>query len=104
GVSPYTSTFVLAQTYVFGKQLHGFFSCGPATISIKDMRKPPAFFLKSKSRLLKRKLAATCLQTLWQGRPYSEVTAANFPSSLTKNHSYTYGLLDLSTCVGLRYG
>src|ERR1019366_10081381 len=35
GVSPYTSTFVLAQTYVFGKQLHGFFSCGPATISIK---------------------------------------------------------------------
>ena len=29
GVSPYTSTFVLAQTYVFGKQLHGFLSCGP---------------------------------------------------------------------------
>ena len=28
GVSPYTSTFVLAQTYVFGKQLHGFLSCG----------------------------------------------------------------------------
>src|SRR5674476_41974 len=27
GVSPYTSTFVLAQTYVFGKQLHGFLSC-----------------------------------------------------------------------------
>ena len=33
GVSPYTSTFVLAQTYVFGKQLHGFFSCGPLTLS-----------------------------------------------------------------------
>ena len=32
GVSPYTSTFVLAQTYVFGKQLHGFFSCGPVTV------------------------------------------------------------------------
>ena len=29
GVSPYTSTFVLAETCVFGKQLHGFFSCGP---------------------------------------------------------------------------
>ena len=55
GVSPYTSTFVLAQTYVFGKQLHGFFSCG--------------------------------LQK--GGRPYSEVTAAYLPSSLTKNHSYT---------------
>ena len=33
GVSPYTSTFVLAETYVFGKQLHGFLSCGPVTLS-----------------------------------------------------------------------
>ena len=33
GVSPYTSTFVLAETYVFGKQLHGFLSCGPLTVS-----------------------------------------------------------------------
>ena len=32
GVSPYTSTFVLAETCVFGKQLHGFFSCGPASL------------------------------------------------------------------------
>ena len=55
GVSPYTSTFVFAETCVFGKQLHGFLSCG----------------------LLK------------EGRPYSEVTAACLPSSLTKNHSYT---------------
>ena len=36
GVSPYTSTFVLAQTYVFGKQLHGFLSCGLATLSTTD--------------------------------------------------------------------
>ena len=28
GVSPYTSTFVLAETYVFSKQLRGLFSCG----------------------------------------------------------------------------
>jgi hypothetical protein len=35
GVSPYTSTFVLAQTYVFGKQLRGLFSCGPVTLSTK---------------------------------------------------------------------
>ena len=28
GVSPYTSTFVLAQTCVFDKQLHGLFRCG----------------------------------------------------------------------------
>jgi hypothetical protein len=32
GVSPYTSTFVLAETYVFGKQLRGLLSCGPVTI------------------------------------------------------------------------
>src|SRR5512146_1225847 len=56
GVSPYTSTFVLAETYVFGKQLHGFFSCG---------------------------------QGFTPGGPYSEVTVAVLPSSLTKNHSYT---------------
>ena len=29
GVSPYTSTFVLAETCVFGKQLLGLLSCGP---------------------------------------------------------------------------
>ena len=34
GVTPYTSTFVLAESCVFGKQLHGFFRCGPATSSI----------------------------------------------------------------------
>jgi hypothetical protein len=33
GVSPYTSTFVFAETCVFGKQLHGFLSCGLATLS-----------------------------------------------------------------------
>ena len=33
GVSPYTSTFVFAETYVFGKQLLGFFRCGPVTLS-----------------------------------------------------------------------
>ena len=44
GVSPYTSTFVLAETYVFGKQLHGFLSCGPVTIPIKACKLRSAFF------------------------------------------------------------
>ena len=35
GVSPYTSTFVLAETCVFGKQLHGFLSCSPIAPSIR---------------------------------------------------------------------
>ena len=29
GVSPYTSTFVFAETCVFGKQFRGLFCCGP---------------------------------------------------------------------------
>ena len=33
GVSPYTSTFVLAETCVFDKQFRGLFSCGPVTLS-----------------------------------------------------------------------
>src|SRR5580700_2247772 len=38
GVSPYTSTFVLAETCVFGKQLHGFLSCGPLTLSTTGVK------------------------------------------------------------------
>ena len=52
GVSPYTSTFVLAQTYVFGKQLHGLLSCGPVTLSttITDLL-GSAFFSRYVCRL-----------------------------------------------------
>ena len=32
GVSPYTSTFVLAETCVFGKQSLGLINCGPVTL------------------------------------------------------------------------
>ena len=35
GVSPYTSTFVLAETCVFDKQFRGLFSCGPAPIGTR---------------------------------------------------------------------
>jgi hypothetical protein len=41
GVSPYTSTFVLAETCVFGKQLHGLFSCGLSTISTNQQMHRP---------------------------------------------------------------
>ena len=34
GVSPYTSTFVFAETCVFGKQLHGLLSCSPLTLLV----------------------------------------------------------------------
>ena len=50
GVSPYTSTFVLAQTYVFGKQLHGFLSCGPLIVrnTYSEDALSKVFFLNSK--------------------------------------------------------
>ena len=38
GVSPYTSTFVFAQTCVFDKQSHGLFRCGPVTLSITSLQ------------------------------------------------------------------
>ncbi len=50
GVSPYTSTFVLAQTYVFGKQLHGLLSCGPLTLSttIDELKSEQNSYVRSK--------------------------------------------------------
>ena len=38
GVSPYTSTFVLAETCVFDKQFRGLFSCGPLTLHFTPKR------------------------------------------------------------------
>ena len=70
GVSPYTSTFVLAETYVFGKQLLGFLSCG----------------LDCSRQTLSRSY----------GRLFAEF--------LNEESLVHLGLLDLSTCVGLRYG
>ena len=37
GVSPYTSSFELAETCVFGKQLHGLFCCGPSHHQIREV-------------------------------------------------------------------
>ena len=70
GVSPYTSTFVLAETCVFDKQLHGFFRCG----------------LDCSRQTLSRSY----------GRYIAEF--------LDEDSLVHLGLLDLSTCVGLRYG
>ena len=38
GVSPYTSTFVLAETCVFGKQFRGLFCCGPHIVRYEGLR------------------------------------------------------------------
>ena len=36
GVSPYTSTFVLAETCVFDKQFRGLFCCGPLIVKYEE--------------------------------------------------------------------
>jgi len=82
GVSPYTSTFVLAETCVFGKQLHGFFCCSPAATSLKVR----SF----------RNIAAGRTLSLSYGRCIAEF--------LDEESLVHLGLLALSTCVGLRYG
>jgi AraC-like DNA-binding protein len=38
GVSPYTSTFVLAETCVFDKQFRGLFCCGPLIVKYEGYR------------------------------------------------------------------
>jgi hypothetical protein len=45
GVSPYTSTFVLAETCVFVKQFHGIIRCGPASHAAYRLRDTDAHSL-----------------------------------------------------------
>ena len=79
GVSPYTSTCVLAETCVFGKQSLEPISCSllPQQHSRADKVLRPPFF-----------------------RRYG----VNLPSSLTEGRSFTWGDVSLPTGVGLRYG
>ena len=127
GVSPYTSTFVLAQTCVFGKQLHGFFSCGPLTVSTTIRELIGVSFLTDMSQreflgwsniLDSYKLAYTTDFNLFQKENWQSLCVINTVRGQTLSRSYgrlfaeflneeslvRLGLLDLSTCVGLRYG
>ena len=72
------STFVFAETCVFGKQSLEPVSCGPLTPCAKH-----------------RKLL---------GHPFFRRYGVNLPSSLTEVRSFTLGEFSLPTCVGLRYG
>ncbi len=78
GVSPYTSTFVFAETCVFGKQSLEPIYCGPLT--------PFA----TQSKLL--------------GHPFFRRYGVMLPSSLTEVRSFTWGGFPLPTSVGVRYG
>ena len=76
GVSPYTSSCDLAETCVFGKQLREVFSCGRTLHSKRT----------------------ECRQGL--SRSYT----CCFAEFLNVSYLDHLGLLDLPTCVGLRYG
>ena len=73
------STFVFAETCVFGKQSLEPISCGPLTIPWSPT-----------GQLL--------------GHPFFRRYGVNLPSSLTEGRSLTWGEISLPTCVGLRYG
>lgn len=88
GVSPYTSTFVLAETYVFGKQLLGLLSCGQAMpYYLQNAFGYDLIYLFLQERPNPKGIGSTMTRP---GRPYPEVTVAVLPSSLTKNHSYAW--------------
>ena len=87
---------MLAETYVFGKQLHGFFSCGSATMCpTTAMFTANEVRLNSDTRLVSHTVAEQALFRSY-GRCFAEF--------LDEESLVHLGLLDLSTCVGLRYG
>src|SRR5207245_4461285 len=78
GVSPYSSTCVLAETCVFGKQSLEPIYCGPLTP-----------WHEARNLL---------------GHPFFRRYGVNLPSSLTEVGSFTLGEFPQPTGVGLRYG
>jgi hypothetical protein len=78
GVSPYTATFVFAETCVFGKQSLEPIYCGPLTLLFKT------------AKLL--------------GHPFFRRYGVILPSSLTEVRSCTLGVFPRPTGVGVRYG
>ena len=78
GVSPYTSSFLFAETCVFGKQSLEPFSCDPLT--------------------------PLCNREQLRGSPFFQRYGVNLPSSLTEVRSLTWGGFPRPTSVGLRYG
>jgi len=94
GVTPYTSSFELAGSYVFDKQSLGLFSCGPDRISDFGCQISDYYLFSIQKSEIRRPISDP-------GRPYLKITAAVLPSSLTKVLSYTLGFspyLPVSVC------
>ena len=102
---------MLAETCVFGKQLHGFFCCSPLVLQPIET---PKLFTVSEGHLnsLKRvfftapDLAGKQLRIgcNTRGRTLSLSYGRCIAEFLDEESLVHLGLLALSTCVGLRYG
>ena len=79
GVSPYTSSYDLAETCVFGKQSLGPFHCGPLGLSGVNPRHPT-------------------------GAPLLPKLRGHFAEFLNEGSSDRLGILYLPTCVGFGTG
>jgi len=102
---------VLAETCVFGKQLHGFFSCGPAAtlqfclplnLRFGDIGSATHTGVASSNPALKSHL--TWNWNIAAGQTLSLSYGRYIAEFLNEESLVHLGLLDLSTCVGLRYG
>src|SRR5690606_9090544 len=77
GVSPYTSTFVLAETCVFDKQFRGLFCCGPHIIRCerssvqKNISIMICYLSQTKNYGHKRICRSYCFRILLPKRAYS---------------------------------
>ena len=112
GVSPYTSSFELAETCVFDKQSPGVFRCGQTVPRYRGAQICSHSSLSKISLLsfsfsfgnISLELSVPLNSETQFGRAYPEVTPAVLPSSLKRVLPKHLGILYPSTCVGLRYG
>jgi hypothetical protein len=91
---------VLAETYVFGKQLREIFSCGPLTASTKHLHYRCLLQAIACLNYGAVKMFALAVRGQTLSRSYGRYIA----EFLNEESLVHLGLLDLSTCVGLRYG
>jgi hypothetical protein len=99
GVSPYTSTFVLAQTCVFDKQSHGLFRCGPRVPRSAESWRQQELYLKMVLKF--HQLCSRCntRSTIrgTQGQTLSRSYGRCIAEFLNEGSLVRLGLLDLNT-------
>ena len=95
GVTPYTSSYEFAGSCVFGKQLPEILSLRPMHHATRDARFKYLNISTFKFRI-------TC--NVMHGEALSRSYGCFFAEFLGDHSLVRLGLIDLITCVGLRYG